>query len=93
MEGYLMSKKRKIPLRKCIVTKEMKPKQDLIRIVRNKDGEVFVDPTGKLNGRGAYLTKDITIIEKAIETKVLNQQFKMDIDSEIYEQLKGFVKS
>ena len=50
-----MAKKRKIPQRKCIVTNELKPKKEMIRIVRNKEGEVFIDPTGKQNGRGAYI--------------------------------------
>lgn len=59
-----MGKNKKIPLRKCIVTQEMKPKQELIRIVRNKEGEVFIDETGKKNGRGAYLSRDKDIIEK-----------------------------
>src|SRR5690625_3589975 len=91
MEDGNMARKRKIPLRKCIVTNERKPKEELIRIVRNKEGEVFVDPTGKKNGRGAYLSKDLQVIEKAAKTKVLNQQFQTDIDSEIYEELKKVV--
>lgn len=49
---------RKIPLRKCVVTNEMKPKGELIRIVRSKEGDVSLDPTGKKNGRGAYLTNE-----------------------------------
>lgn len=85
-------KKRKIPLRKCVVTKEMKPKADLIRVVRNKDGEVFVDPTGKKNGRGAYLSKDLRVIAKAEETKVLNEQFKTDVEASIYEQLREIIE-
>lgn len=52
-----MAKKKKIPERKCVITNEMKPKKELIRIVRNKEGEVFVDVTGKKNGRGAYLSR------------------------------------
>lgn len=57
--------KRKKPLRKCVVTNEMLPKEELIRVVRNKEGEVFVDETGKKNGRGAYIKKDREVIEKA----------------------------
>ena len=48
---------KKIPLRKCLATNEQLPKKELIRVVRNKEGQVFVDPTGKMNGRGAYLKK------------------------------------
>lgn len=87
-----MVRKRKIPLRKCVVTKEMKPKQELIRIVRTKEGEVFVDPTGKMNGRGAYLTKRLDIIEEAKKGKVLEEQFKVKIAEELYEQIKEMVE-
>lgn len=86
-----MTQKRKIPQRKCVVTNEMKPKEALIRIVRNKDGEIFVDPSGKKNGRGAYLSRDITIIEQAAKTGILNQQFKTKVDTSIYEELKQLV--
>lgn len=86
-----MVKKRKIPLRKCVVMNEMKPKEEMIRIVRNKEGEVFVDPSGKKNGRGAYLSKDISVIEKAEKMRTLNQLFKVEIDPTIYEELKQMV--
>lgn len=86
-----MVKKRKIPLRKCVVMNEMKPKEEMIRIVRNKEGEVFVDPSGKKNGRGAYLSKDVAVIEKAEKMRTLNQLFKVEIDPTIYEELKQMV--
>ena len=57
--------KRKIPIRTCAITKERLPKQELIRIVRTPYGEILVDDTGKLNGKGAYLKKDIIVINKA----------------------------
>ena len=82
-----MTKKRKIPQRKCIVTNELKPKKEMIRIVRNKEGEVFIDPTGKQNGRGAYLTVDKAIIQQAKEQNVLEKTFQVKIDPSIYEQL------
>lgn len=56
---------KKVPLRKCVATGEQLPKKELIRIVRNKDGEVSVDPTGKKNGRGAYLKRSFDAIELA----------------------------
>jgi len=87
-----MVRKRKVPLRKCIVTGEMKPKQDLIRVVRNKEGHVFLDTTGKQNGRGAYLSKNLDVIQKAKKTGILNQQFKTDIDIAIFEELESLVK-
>lgn len=86
-----MKRKRKVPLRKCIVTNEMKPKQELIRVVHNKEGAVFVDPTGKKNGRGAYLSKDLDVIENAKETGILNQQFQTDIDPSIFEEMEALV--
>ncbi|AIF43724.1 MULTISPECIES: RNase P modulator RnpM [Virgibacillus] len=83
-----MNKKRKVPERKCVVTNETKPKKDLIRIVRNKEGEVFVDPSGKKNGRGAYLSLDINVIEKAEKSNILNRQLNAEVSSTIYEELK-----
>ncbi|MGM8364099.1 RNase P modulator RnpM [Virgibacillus sp. W0181] len=82
-----MAKKRKIPQRKCVVTNEMKPKKELIRIVRNKEGEVFVDPTGKKNGRGAYVSLDMDTIEKAKKAHVLEKTFQIEIDASIYDEL------
>jgi uncharacterized protein len=86
-----MSTNKKVPLRKCVVTKEMKSKKDLIRIVRNKEGEVFVDPTGKKNGRGAYISKDKGIIEKAKNNDILSNQLKAKVDPSLYEELLDFV--
>ncbi|WP_099158136.1 RNase P modulator RnpM [Virgibacillus ndiopensis] len=86
-----MVQKRKIPERKCIVTNEMKPKKELIRIVRNKEGEIFVDETGKKNGRGAYLTKDKAVIEKAEKTGVLNRHLNGEVDTAIYQELRRIV--
>lgn len=83
-----MARKRKIPQRKCVVTNELKPKKEMIRIVRNKEGEVFVDPTGKKNGRGAYLTIDLEVIERAEREKILDKVFNVSIDPAIYEELK-----
>lgn len=83
-----MTKVRKIPMRSCIGCREQKAKKDLIRIVKNKDSEVFVDRTGKANGRGAYLCDDINCLDKAIKTKALNRSFSMDINENVYEELK-----
>lgn len=87
-----MVQKRKVPERKCVVTNEMKPKKQLIRVVRNKDGEVFVDETGKKNGRGAYLTRDLEIIRQAEKTNVLSRQLNTEVDSSIYEDLIKLVE-
>jgi len=86
-----VSQKRKIPQRKCIVTNEMKPKKEMIRIVRNKDKEVFIDPTGKKNGRGAYISIDEAVIERAKNEKVLEKTFQVKIDPILYDQLKDLI--
>ena len=80
-------KQRKIPMRSCIVTKEKCEKKDLIRVVRNNKGEVSVDLTGKSNGRGAYLKKDVNVIKKAMETKALERHLEVLIPQEIYDEL------
>ncbi len=86
-----MSKQRKLPQRKCVVTNDMKPKNDMIRIVRNKEKQVFVDPTGKLNGRGAYITINEDIIKQAREEKILEKTFQVAIDEAIYDELLELV--
>lgn len=68
-------KKRKIPTRKCILTNEMFPKKDLLRIVKNKEGEISVDPTGKKAGRGAYVVSDLEVINNAKDKKLLEEFF------------------
>ncbi|PAL18103.1 RNase P modulator RnpM [Peribacillus simplex] len=86
-----MNNRKKIPMRKCVATGEMKPKKELIRIVRSKEGEVSLDPTGKKSGRGAYLTLDRDIIELAKKKNVLANHLSTQIDSSLYEQLLELV--
>ena len=76
-----MTKKNKIPMRKCVITNEMKPKKDMIRVVRNKEGEIFADATGKKQGRGAYVSKDVQLIEDAQKQGVLEGFFKTDSET------------
>lgn len=83
---------KKIPERTCVVTKEKLQKKDLIRVVRDKEGNVSVDITGKANGRGAYLKRDIDVINKAKSTKVLERILEVDIPSEIYDELIDIIK-
>ncbi|WP_427338695.1 RNase P modulator RnpM [Caloranaerobacter sp. DY30410] len=83
-----MMKKRKVPLRKCVGCNEQKPKKELVRIVKNKEGVVSVDLTGKANGRGAYICRNIDCLEKAIKGKKLNKALEIDIPQEIYIKLK-----
>ena len=82
---------RKIPLRKCVATQDQLPKKELIRVVRNKEGEVFVDPTGKMNGRGAYLKRSLEAIEIAQKKGVLKKSLEVDIPDEIFEVLEKYV--
>ncbi|AVP36923.1 YlxR family protein [Staphylococcus felis] len=69
-------KKRKIPMRKCILSNEMKPKKEMIRVVQNKEGDISADATGKKQGRGAYVSKDVALVEKAQQEQKLEQFFK-----------------
>ena len=80
-------KQRKVPLRTCVVSNEKCEKKDLLRVVRNNEGQVFVDDTNKANGRGAYLKKDEMVIEKARKTKVLERHLDVKIENEIYDEL------
>ena len=83
---------KKVPLRKCVATGEQLPKKELIRIVRNKEGEVSVDPTGKKNGRGAYLKRSLDAIELAKKKQILNRVLEAEIPEEIYEELKTYAQ-
>ncbi|GGJ56249.1 hypothetical protein GGR02_000441 [Anoxybacillus voinovskiensis] len=78
---------KKIPMRKCVVTGEMKPKKEMIRIVRSKEGEVSIDPTGKKAGRGAYITLEKECILLAKKKKVLAHHLKAEISDALYDEL------
>ena len=82
-----MEKQKKIPQRKCIACQERDSKKGLIRKIKNKDGQIFLDPSGKANGRGAYICKDVECLKKAIKTKALNKTFKIEVPNEVYENL------
>lgn len=84
-------KVKKIPTRSCVVTREKYPKQELIRVVRTPEGNVVVDLTGKQNGRGAYLKRDLSIIEKAEKNKILNKHLEIEVPKEIFEELKNII--
>ncbi len=79
---------KKIPLRMCLSCREMKPKKELLRIVKNPQGEIFVDDTFKANGRGAYLCKCKVCIEKCLKQKMLNRQFECQVSDVTYKALK-----
>ena len=81
-------KQKKIPIRTCIVTKEKLPKNKLIRIVRTPDLNIVIDETGKQNGRGAYLKKDIEVYEKVKKTKILNKHLEIEVPDSIFDELE-----
>lgn len=85
-------KTKKIPLRTCIITKEKLPKKELLRIVRTPDNEVKIDETGKLNGRGAYIKKDITILDKIRKSNILQKKLECNIEESVYEELEKILK-
>ena len=78
---------KKIPMRRCLGCMESKPKKELIRIVKSKEGQISVDKTGKQNGRGAYFCDSKECLEKLIKSKRLEKEFEMKISNEIYNDL------
>ena len=75
-------------LRMCIACRAMKDKRDLLRIVKEKTGEISVDNTGKKNGRGAYICKDEECLKKLEKQKLLNKTFKTNVDDEVYKKIR-----
>ena len=84
-------KQRKVPLRTCVVSNEKCEKKDLLRVVRNNEGQVFVDDTNKANGRGAYLKKDKDVILLAKKSKALDRKLEVTVPAEIYDELLGYL--
>lgn len=82
---------KKIPLRRCVVTKEQLPKGELLRIVKNKENDIFVDLTGKANGRGAYIKKDVNVLKTAKDKKILERALESQISEEIYEEIEKVI--
>lgn len=87
-----MSTNKKVPLRKCVVTGEMLPKRSMIRVVRSKEGVVSVDPTGKLSGRGAYVSKSEDAVEIARKKNMLGRQLEATVPTEIYDELLKLIR-
>ena len=82
---------KKIPMRSCVVTLEKLEKKELIRVVRDNTGRVFIDTTGKANGRGAYLKKDIEVIRKAKLNKILDRRLEVMVPDSLYEELESMI--
>ena len=81
-----------LPLRTCVITKEKLPKKELLRIVRTPDKKVVVDETGKINGRGAYIKKDISVLEKIKNSNILGNRLECSIDESLYEEIKKVIE-
>lgn len=80
-------KQKKIPLRMCVVTRERYEKRELLRIVRTPDGDVLIDETSKMNGKGAYLKKDAEVINKAKKNKILDRALEVEVPESLYDEM------
>lgn len=78
---------KKVPMRRCLGCHEMKDKRELLRIVKNNEGDIFVDPTGKKNGRGAYICKNLDCFSKARKAKSLSREFSCEIPDDVYDEI------
>ncbi|MDD3706367.1 MAG: YlxR family protein [Clostridiaceae bacterium] len=83
-----MQKKRKVPLRKCLGCNEMKPKKELIRIVRNPEGKVEIDKVGKAPGRGCYICPNLKCLEAAVKAKRVENALEAAVDKAMYDNLR-----
>ena len=88
-----MAKTKSIPMRTCIACREVKPKKEMLRVVRTAEGEILADPTGKLAGRGAYICGSEECMKKLNGKKLLNKAFSTEVSADVYagveEELKG----
>ena len=83
-----MAVKKKIPRRKCVGCGEMKPKKELMRILRTESGDFVVDAEGKKNGRGAYICRSVECFRKAVRSRGLERSFKQEIPQDVYDRLE-----
>lgn len=79
-----MPKTKKIPLRQCIACREMKPKKEMLRIVKNQEGKIFLDFSGKAAGRGAYICNDPACVQKLRKHRLINKVFSCEVDEGVY---------
>lgn len=84
---------KKIPMRTCVVSNEKCEKKELLRIVKNNEGIVSVDITGKQNGRGAYIKKDLEVLKKAKLSKALERHLETKIDDSIYLEIENIINN
>ncbi len=78
---------KKIPMRQCLGCREMKPKREMMRVVRSPEGEISIDCKGKAPGRGAYVCRDATCLKKALRSHALERNLNTSIPQEIYDAL------
>ena len=83
-----MAAVKKIPLRKCTGCGEMKPKKELVRVIKTAEEQILLDLTGRMNGRGAYVCREEECLKKAIKTKAIERSLGVSVTDEVYEQLK-----
>ena len=84
---------KKKPLRKCVGCNEMKPKTELVRIIKTAEGNILLDKTGRMNGRGAYICRSVECLEKARKSNSLSRSFSMSISADIYDELSSELKN
>ena len=83
---------KKIILRKCLATNTMLPKEDLLRVVKSKEGNIFVDLTSKANGRGAYISKSMDALNLAKKKKVFERAFECEVPESLYIEIEEIIK-
>ncbi len=86
-------KVKKIPMRMCAVTKERFPKCELLRIVKTPQNEIKVDISGKINGHGIYIKKDLAVLAKAQKTNILARELEANIDNDIYKEIENIINN
>ena len=79
---------KKIPLRLCVGCREMKPKKDMIRVVKTPENEIILDTTGRKNGRGAYLCNDVECLKKAVKSSAIDRALKINVEKSVYEEME-----
>lgn len=82
---------KKVPLRMCVVTRNREDKRNLLRIVKDQKNNVFVDVTGKQNGKGAYITKSKEVLEMAKKNKALDRALECEVPESIYEEIEKYI--
>ncbi len=83
-----MPKTKKMPMRMCIACRQMRLKKEMTRVVKNADGEIFADPTGKAAGRGAYVCASPDCLKKLGDKKLLHKAFSANVDNEVYQKVE-----